>query len=493
MSNDQRTYISVVDRSLSIVTKNMFQKIKQLIKKYVPKSVLNIRHLLYAWYGAVLYGHPSDKLFVIGITGTSGKSTTVFLLRTMLEALGYRVGSLSTIDFHIAGENKLNNQKMTMLGRMQIQKYLREMVDKGCEIAIVETTSEGAVQYRHKFINYDLMILTNLYPEHIESHGSFENYKKAKLSIFKHVAHYGAKKKFAKNFGFLTFDQKFGGYVPKIALVHGDSVHAADFLNAGRFDQRYAFGKGERTVPGIEHYYMLSQVSSDHTGVSFCIDGEEIHVPLYGEHNADNCAIVFSTLSILGVEWDKMKIAARVCTNAPGRNEFINQAEKYGFRVIVDYAFEPKAVEALYTVVTKLSPRRIIHVFGSTGGGRDASRRFTVGEYVGKHADICIVTDEDPYDDDPLEIMRDVSSAVERKGKISGKDLFIIENRKEAIERAIMMAEPGDVVLVTGKGSEQGMCVAHGKIIPWDDRVVVREALALRGGEKKEVKSLWSL
>ncbi len=458
----------------------------------MPKHILNLRHLIYAWYGALRYGNPSHELLVIGITGTSGKSTTIFQLRNMLEALGYRVGSLSTIDFHIAGENKLNNKKMTMLGRMQTQKFLREMVDKGCEIAIVETTSEGAVQHRHEFINYDMIILTNLYPEHIESHGSFENYKKAKLSIFNYIARFGRRKKNAEALGFPLLSRPGTEYISKIALVNGDSVHAPDFLSQGDFDHRYAFGRGTRAIDHLDHYFLLSNTRSEEKGIVFSLDGHEIRVPLYGEHNAENCAIALSVLSILGITWDKIITAARVCTNAPGRNEFITQAEKYGFRVIVDYAFEPKAIEALYTVVAKLSPRRIIHVFGSTGGGRDISRRFSVGEYVGKHADIVLVTDEDPYDDDPLEIMRDVASAVEKKGKIPGKDLFLIENRKEAIERAVVMAEPGDIVLVTGKGSEQGMCIAQGRIIPWDDRTMVREALSLRTAEIREIKSLWS-
>ena len=471
----------------------MFNKVKQFIKKHVPKHILDLRHLVYAWYGAVRYGHPSNELFVIGITGTSGKSTTVFLLRTLLEKLGYTVGSLSTIDFHVAGENKLNNKKMTMLGRTQIQKYLREMVTKGCDIAIVETTSEGAVQYRHKFINYDMMVLTNLYPEHIESHGSFEKYKEAKLSIFRHVARYGRKKKNAEALGFQLLTRTNSDYISKIALVNGDSVHAPEFLAQGEFDYRFAFGTGMRTIENLDHYFMLAGVGATPAGVFFSLDGHEITTALYGTHNASNCGIVLSILAILGIEWDRIAAAAHECRNAPGRNEFIPEAEEYRFKVIVDYAFEPKAVEALYSVVTTLSPRRIIHVFGSTGGGRDTSRRFTVGEFVGKHADICIVTDEDPYDDDPLAIMRDVASAVEKKGKIPGKDLFLIEDRKEAIERAIVMAEPGDIVLVTGKGSEQGMCVAGGEIIPWDDRLVVREALRLKGEEKKEIKSLWSI
>lgn len=463
----------------------MVQQLKLLIKKYIPKKVLNLRHWFFALVGALYYRNPSQELLVIGVTGTSGKSTTIFLLRTALEAVGYRVGSLSTIDFYIAGENKLNDQKMTMLGKMKIQKYLREMVDKKCDIALVETTSEGAVQYRHSFINYDVMILTNLYPEHIESHGSFENYKQAKISIFQHVGNSRRKK----------LDESEGP-IPKVAIVNGDSIHAVDFLNAARFDRRYAFGRGEREVKDIEHYFTISEVRSESTGISFSFDTMRVAPRLYGVHNAENCAIALSVLSILGCSVEKIRDSAHMLENAPGRTEFIHEAEDYGFRVIVDYAFEPKAIEALYRIVSELAPKRIIHVFGSTGGGRDKSRRFSVGEYVGKHADIVFVTDEDPYDDDPFEIMKDVASAVEKRGKVPGKNLFIIADRREAIERAVALATQGDIVLVTGKGSEQGMCVAGGTMIPWDDRTVVRESLALREederAEKKEIKSLWS-
>ena len=218
---------------------------RQSIKKIIPKGLLNLRHLWYAWYGSRKYGRPSEKLLVIGVTGTSGKSTTVFMLRQLLESAGFKVGSLSTIDFHIAGENKLNDQKMTMLGKMQIQKYLREMVDKDCEIAILETTSEGAVQYRNRCINYDIMILTNLYPEHIESHGSFENYKKAKLGIFRRAS--TGRRKVLTNPKFESLHSDGSGEIEKIAMVNGDIAESEEFLGAGWFGSWLVFGKTEKT------------------------------------------------------------------------------------------------------------------------------------------------------------------------------------------------------------------------------------------------------
>lgn len=435
--------------------------LKSSIKKIIPKKLLNLRHLFFAWYGAYKYAFPSEDLLVIGITGTSGKSSTTYFLRQMLEAQGFKVGSLSTIDFYVGGENKLNDQKMTMLGKYKIQKYLREMVDKKCDIAIVETTSEGFVQYRHRFINYDMMILTNLYPEHIDSHGSFENYKAAKVGIFEYVAH--SKRKHLSSEKFLSLLDNSKKFIEKTAIVNGTSEYAQEFLDE-HFERLCTFGDD------------LTNISSDATGLHFEINKKQFFAPLYGEHNIFNIAAALAVLHQLNISFEHAQSAVEKLKGPEGRLEFIPEAEAHGFKVIVDYAFEPVAIEKLYGVVEKLAPKRVIHVFGSTGGGRDVSRRFSVGEYVGKHADICIVTDEDPYDDEPMDIIRDVADAVAKTGKVEGENLFQILDRKEAIEKAVQMAEAGDLVLVTGKGSEQGMIV-KGQMIPWDDRRLVRDAI----------------
>lgn len=435
---------------------NMNQ-IKSMLKKLIPKKILNLRHLFWAWYGAVKYKHPSEELLVIGITGTSGKSTTAYLLRQLLESSGHTVGVLSTIDFYIAGLEKLNDQKMTMLGRMKIQKYLRKMVEKGCDIAIVETTSEGRVQHRHKFINYDMMILTNLYPEHIESHGSFEAYKQAKLDLFDYVANH--KSKIINNKSIL-----------KTAIVNKEVKGFTKFLDFN-FENKIKFGIGSDFEP--------KDIIVDKNGLHFKIHDREFNVSMYGEHNIYNILAVVVIARQLDISWSVIQEATNEFKNVPGRVEFIKEAEEYGFQVIVDYAFEPHAMTALYQIVDLLKPKRVIHVFGSTGGGRDKERRFTVGSLIGERADICIVTDEDSYDDDPMEIINDVASAVAKTGKIPNKNLFKILDRGEGIKKALEIAREEDLILVTGKGSEQAMCIAGGRMIAWDDREEVRKNLAL--------------
>jgi len=429
-------------------------KLRAAVRQFIPKKLLNLRHLFYAWLGAVRYGHPSEELLVIGVTGTSGKSTTVYLLRQLLEHAGYTVGSLSTIDFYVAGKDKLNDQKMTMLGKMQIQKYLRDMVTKGCNIAIIETTSEGRVQYRHRFINYDMMVLTNLYPEHIDSHGSFENYMQAKIDIFDYVA-----KCKQKVLG--------GKHVEKTAIINREVKGYTKFL-AGTFDGVVEFGGNAKLH--------VENVETKQDGIHFTVHSREFHVSMFGEHNVINIFACMAVARALDIPWSTIQEAVARFRNVPGRLEFISEAEQFGFQVIVDYAFEPEAMKKLYDVVDVLDPVRVIHVFGSTGGGRDVSRRKILGEYIGTNADICYVTDEDPYDDDPMTIMEDVARAVERVGKRRGYTLIVEPDRAKAIHSAVMAAENGDVVLITGKGSEQAI-VAKGVLIPWDDRTIVKECL----------------
>jgi UDP-N-acetylmuramoyl-L-alanyl-D-glutamate--2,6-diaminopimelate ligase len=416
--------------------------IKSKLRKFVPKSLKNIRHLFYAWYGAIKYKHPSDKIRVIGVTGTSGKSSTIFFLKQVLEASGLKVGALSTIEFCTGKGCLLNDRKMTMLGKMEIQKYLREMVDNGCDVAIIETTSEGRLQHRHRFINYDMMVLTNLYPEHIDAHGSFVAYKQAKLDIFKYVSK--------------TRKQE------KISIVNDKSEYKDEFLNFD-FDKKLTF--------------KAKEMSADKEGLRFKVEDHVFHPSIYGEYNAENLSAVIAIARQMDIDWNIIQKSINNLLGVPGRLEFIKEAEAHGFRVIVDYAFEPIAMDELYKVVKILEPRRTIHVFGSTGGGRDVSRRTTVGIYVGEQADICIVTDEDPYDDDPQSIIDDVALAVAQTGKIEGKDFYKILDRSMAIKKALSLAEKDDIILISGKGSEQKMCLSNGRMVDWDDRTIVRQEL----------------
>ncbi|MEK7084438.1 MAG: Mur ligase family protein [Patescibacteria group bacterium] len=380
--------------------------------------------------------------------------------------MGERVVGLSTIELSLPEEKRLNNKKMTMAGRTFIQRFLRRGADAGCRYAIVETTSEGVVQSRHRGIAYDVAVLTNLYPEHIESHGSFDAYKKAKIRFFHSVMR-------------LPMKRIDGVMAPRLFIANAESPHTPDFLwGIEKYHARcFLFSTVHAVVSCAccgEEIIWADDISPAPDGLSFTLFGQSVQTRIVGRHNVYNILAAVSVL--IGLGWQKKRVCAAVAalTQPPGRLERIDEGQP--FTVIVDYAFEPVAMQALYAALAEWRPNRIIHVFGSTGGGRDVARRFTVGAYVGAHADVCIVTDEDPYDDDPLSIINDVADAAAKTGKKDGETLFRIPDRKEAILRAFSLAQKGDVVLITGKGSEQAMIV-KGKKIPWDDRTIAREFL----------------
>ncbi len=425
------------------------------LKKLVPRPVLQIYHFALAKTAEAVYRHPSEKLVVIGVTGTNGKSSTVNFIAQILNNLGETVGYTSTAGFSIAGKEVENKMKMTMPGRFYLQKIMSEMVKEKCAYAVIETSSQGLDQFRHLGINYDVAVFTNLTPEHIEAHGGFENYKKAKGKLFEHLTN-RRKKHFE------------GHEVPKTIIVNGDDEHSAYFASFPA-DKHVSFSFTEKVIRA----------------------GDVIHpvdkLPLRAEFEQKNALAAIATVEALGFPLKRVLDAAELLRPLAGRFEKIEQGQP--FAVIVDYAYEPYALQALYDAVSGPTSKsaltsRIIGVHGSAGGGRDIARRPIIGKLAGEHEAVVIVTNEDPYDEDPREIIEAVASGAREAGKIEGKDLFLVDDRREAIEKAFELAKPGDTVLLTGKGSEPVMAVAGGKKIAWDDRIAAREILAQMGYHK---------
>lgn len=427
------------------------------LKSLVPPGWLIPYHRALSWLAAFWYGHPSEKMMVIGVTGTNGKTTTSYLISKALEASGFPTGCTTTALFKIGQREWLNDTKMTMLGRFRLQRLLREMVDAGCRYVVVETSSQGILQHRHRDINYDVAVFTNLTPEHIEAHGGFENYKRAKLNLFRHVA---------------TSPRKMlnGKIVPKIAVLNADDPHAEAFALRG-FEETVRFA-----VHRMSADYRAERNPS---GPGFFLHHASHTIPvelqLPGQVNVSNAMAALAVAGSLEVPLEGAVQHLENVRIVPGRFEQIDAGQPWS--VIVDYAPEPASLERLYETVQDLPHRKIIHVLGSAGGGRDVARRPILGKMAGERADVVIVTNEDPYDDDPREIMQQVASGAQSAGKREGVDLFIIEDRRDAIREAMRRAQPGDMVLMTGKGCEQAIMIANGKRIPWDEREVAREAI----------------
>lgn len=419
--------------------------IKGLIKKIVPKWVIGAYHWALAWAGAIVYGFPSRKIKVIGITGTKGKSTTSYLVAKLLEAVGERSGLSSTIIYKVGKREWLNNKKMTMPGRFGLQKLLRQMVLAGCKYAVIETSSEGIAQFRHKGIKYDIGVFTNLSPEHIESHGGYEKYKRAKAELF---------------------------CAAKECILNVDDKEADYFLKFCKTASGFSMKKltAQRALP-LKSIVFAENIKIKKDGTEFEVLGVNFKTQLLGEFNVYNILTALSILNTLGFELKKFKKAVLEIKNIPGRMEFIDDGQD--FKVIIDYAHEPASLEALFKVVGALGGQRIIHIFGATGGGRDKARRKIMGEISEKNADIIILTDDDPYEEDREKIIKDIKKGIKRKKPIEELD------REKAIKKGVELACKDDIVLITGKGCEQKMAVGN-RMIPWDDRQVVRNILNVK-------------
>ena len=400
---------------------------KETIKKIIPYFLISWYHFLLAFFGALLYLFPSfnKRIKVIGITGTNGKSTVVQMTSEILEKAGYKVCSISSIKFKIGEKEWPNTLKMTMPGRFKIQSFLRKAVNKGCQYAVLEITSQGIAQYRHKFIGFDIALITNLTPEHIESHKGFDNYMKAKGKLFKAVK--------------------------GIHIINIDDQNAKYFL---QFPAKKKYGY---TIEGKEHEEME---------VISC--KKEFNLNLLGEFNISNALGATCIGLSQGISLGNCKQALESIKDVSGRMEIII---KEPFKVIVDYAHTPDALEKVYRSIKEEG--KMICVLGSCGGGRDKWKRPELGKIAGKYCDQIILTNEDPYDENEEGILNQIEKGV-------GKEAIKILDRREAIKKAIQSAEHGDTVIITGKGSEPWMCVANGKKIPWGDRKIAKEEVETR-------------
>lgn len=421
------------------------EKILRAIERFTPKKIYRFfqpaYHYALALLGALLYRFPSRHIKVVAITGTKGKTSTTEIVSAILEEAGYRTAIAGTLRFKIGDEEERNLYKMTIPGRFFVQKFLRRAVDAKCDWVVLEMTSEGAKQFRHKWINFNALIFTNLSPEHIESHGSFENYKEAKLSIARA----------------LTRSPKR----PRILVANGDNEHAREFL------AQTADIKATYSLKDAEPYTL------EKNATTFTFQEAPIHAHLSGAFNLSNMLAGITFAQTLNISPETIRRALGKFHGIRGRVERVNEGQ--GFDVIVDYAHTPDSLEKVYEV---FQDARKICVLGGTGGGRDNWKRPVMGGIAAAHCDEIILTDEDPYDEDPKKIVDEIMTGIENK------HAEIIMDRRKAIARALSLARTGDAVIITGKGTDPYIMGAHGLRTPWDDATVAREELAKLGFKK---------
>jgi UDP-N-acetylmuramoyl-L-alanyl-D-glutamate--2,6-diaminopimelate ligase len=415
---------------------DLLRKIKRFIPKSLFESLAPSYHYSLAFLGAIIFGFPSQKLTVIAVTGTKGKSTTTEMLSSIFEAAGHKTILLNTIRWKVADGSKPNTRKMTVPGRFFIQRMLRAGVSAGCDTAILELSSEAAKQYRHKFVYLDALVFTNLSPEHIESHGSYEAYRAAKLSLTETLC--------------LRLKAR------SVIVANADDPESTHFLKCGA-QEEFPF-----SLKDAEPY----EIKAD--GIKFTFEDTIIESPLRGEFNLRNMLAAATAAHAFGISLAAIKEGLEKLSMVKGRVEFVKVTEEQGFDVVVDYAHTSGSLTELYKA---FGTQRKICVLGNTGGGRDKWKRPEMARVADTFCDEVILTNEDPYDENPDKIIEDMLPGFKLQKPT------IIMDRREAIAEALHRAKGGDAVLITGKGTDPYIMLAGGKKLTWSDSEVAKEEL----------------
>jgi UDP-N-acetylmuramoyl-L-alanyl-D-glutamate--2,6-diaminopimelate ligase len=409
-----------------------------IVRKMIPRRLFSFfqpaYHLSLAFIAALWYRFPSEHIKVIAVTGTKGKSSTTEILNAILEEAGFKTALSNTIRFKIGDTSRENLYKMSMPGRFFTQSFLRQAVDAKCDYAVMEMTSQGSLLFRHRFIDLDALVFTNLSPEHIEAHGSYENYAEAKVNIARALE---------------------ASSKQNTAIVAN-----IDDKESERFLARQVARKITFSLKDVEPY----ETKSD--GLVFTLHGRSVSSRLSGQFNLYNILGAAAAARSQGVSDDVIVRAIAKFDRIPGRVQRIDVGQK--FNVVVDYAHTPDSLEKLYGA---FKSTRNICVLGGTGGGRDGWKRKEMGRIADENCAEIILTDEDPYDEDPRKIVDDVAAGIS-KNKPS-----IIMDRREAIREALKKARPGDSVLITGKGTDPYIMGPNGSKTPWSDAAVAKEEL----------------
>lgn len=425
------------------VFKIILHQIKIFLKKILPQWMFYIWHYCKAVLAAAYYGFPAKKLYVVGITGTKGKTSTANFVWSVLTAGGFKTGQLGTASIRIGDKESLNRLHMTMPSPFKIQRLLSQMLKEGCSHVVMEATSEGMKLFRHVGIKFDAAIFTNLTPEHLPSHSNnFEKYKLAKTKLFKNLSKDG------------------------LILANADSEYADYYIK---------FPARKKVTFGIEKGDLKAQnILENEQGVSFDLGNKHFQLFIMGRFNVYNALPSIALGQYAGLSYEQIKAGIENLKVIEGRMQKINLGQN--FTVVVDYAHEKISMNLALDMARKATKGKVIVLLGAQGGGRDKSKRAAMGEAAAKKADYVICSNEDPYDDDPVAIIEEIAAAAEKFGKVRNQNLFVIEDRRQGIAKALSLASAGDFVLITGKGAEQTMLI-HGEAIPWDDREVIKEEL----------------
>jgi len=403
-------------------------------------QVENTRYAM-AFISAAYFGNPADKLKVIGITGTKGKTTTTYLVKSILENAGYKVGLVGTIEV-IIGDTHIHANNTTPESYL-LQEYFAQMVEAGLDTVVMEVSSQALMQHRSQGFLFDYGIFTNLEPDHIgpNEHASFEEYMMYKGMLFRQC---------------------------KVGIVNGDDKHWEQVVK-GHTCELESFGMGQECMLRAENMKLVRKAGE--LGVAFHVAGLldfDVEVPTPGRFSVYNALTAIAICRHFQVKEEDIR-KALLTAHVKGRIEMVKVSED--FTLLIDYAHNAMALESLLTTLKEYEPHRLVCLFGC-GGNRSRQRRFEMGEVSGRLADVTIITSDNPRFEEPQAIIDDIKVGM---AKTSGKYVEICD-RKEAIAYAIAHGEPGDIIVLAGKGHEDYQEI-KGVKYPMDERVLIQEIL----------------
>lgn len=386
---------------------------------------------------ANLYGNPAKKLKLIGVTGTNGKTTTVYLLKSILEKAGKKVGLVGTISNYI-GDKKIESHRTTPES-LELQKLFRDMVDANCEYCVMETSSHSLYLDRVYGCEYEVGIFTNITRDHLDFHKTFENYYNAKFKLFER-----------SKASVINIDDDYGYRVLKdVEKLQDKLIKTYSIKNESNFK--------------------ATSIELKDGDIHFNVNEEIYNSVLPGEYNIYNALGAISTMKIIGIE-DKYIKEGLLDVVVPGRCERIGYKYNIPYDIIIDFAHTPDGLKNILETLRGFTKNRLISVYGC-GGDRDKVKRAELGRIGTELSDLAIITSDNPRQEDPMLIIREIVVGISKSNYVA------IENRKEAIKMALDMAEEGDVVVLAGKGHENYQIINEGTI-HFDEREVVDEILA---------------
>ncbi len=457
---DGHAYIrSALDRGAVMIAGTQQKWLEMLPDQYV--WVDDGRKAL-AYLAAAYYGFPARRMTVLGVTGTDGKTTTTNLIYQILKQAGFKTGMISTVNAVIGDETVDTGFHVTTPEAPMVQKLLARMVNCGLTHVVLETTSHGLAQQRVAACEYDIGVFTNITHEHLDYHGTYENYVLTKARLISFLAETKSKELGAIRLAVLNKDDQSYPFLQKILKgIAGDAVHSISYSRENSADICLLNEAHFPNGLSIELAIRDQKVS--------------IHSNLIGSYNVSNIMAAVGATSIgLDIAPEVISAGIAALPDIPGRMERIDLGQN--FTAMVDFAHTPNAIKVTLETARKITKGRIIAIFGSAGL-RDREKRKLMAVEGVKQADLCIFTAEDPRTEKLEDILAEMKLAAEKVGGALGKDFFIEPDRGNAIRLGLQLAETDDLVIACGKGHEQSMCFEKTEYL-WDDRIAMRAALA---------------